>query len=58
MSTKDEVPGVSGYQGDYPDAKVDECPTKEEEIPEPEEDIDFLIDNIERENTKTSYLLN
>ena len=58
MSTKHQVPGAFRNYGDYPDAEVDERPANKEEVPEPEENINFLIDNIERKNTKTSHLLN
>ena len=48
VSTKYQVPGASWHHGDHPDEEVDECPANEEEVPEPEKDINFLIDNIKR----------
>ena len=46
-STEDEVAGILGEDGDQPEAEEDSGPESQSNEPEPEEDIDLLIDHID-----------
>jgi len=44
--------GVTGYYGYNSEAKEDGSPTDEKDVPKPQKDVNFLIDDIEGKNTE------
>ena len=44
--------------GNYSEAEEDTGPADEDEIPEPEEDVNLFIDDVERQHTQTINIHN
>jgi len=52
-ATEDKEARIAGDNGDNPEAKEDAGPTDEEDVPEPEKDVDFLVDDVKWKYTET-----
>ena len=45
------------HEGDQSVAEVEDGDGAEEGVPEPEDEVDLLVDDVERQNTKTVLFL-
>jgi len=52
-ATEHQEARITGDNGDNPEAKEDASPTDEKDVPEPEKDVDFLVDDVQRKYTET-----